>query len=177
MIATRPERVQIGGGCRWDVDVVCNGDGHVELGSDITFGYALAPTVGDGRILLQARTNEATVAVGDRTEFSNNVAVIANQLVRIGSDCLIGDMVSMFDSDFHELDPQMRLHRRQRTVSTALVGTTVVGNNVWLGSRVTLLRGTNIGDHSVIAAGAVVSGEIPTRVLAGGVPARVIRPL
>jgi acetyltransferase-like isoleucine patch superfamily enzyme len=177
MIATRPERVSIGERCRWDVDVVCNGEGHVELGSEIAFGYALAPIVGDGRILLQARTAEATVSVGDRTEFSNNVAVVANQLVRIGADCLIGDLVRVFDSDFHELDPELRLNRRQRTVSHALVSPTVIGDNVWLGSRVIVMRGASVGDHSVIAAGAVVSGEIPASVLAGGVPARVIRDL
>jgi acetyltransferase-like isoleucine patch superfamily enzyme len=177
MIATRPERVRVGERCRWDVDVVCNCEGRVELGSDISFGYALAPIIGDGTILLQARTAEATVSVGDRTEFSNNVAVVANQLVRIGTDCLIGDLVRIFDSDFHELDPELRLHRRQRAVSQALVSPTVIGDNVWLGSRVLVMRGTSIGDHSVIAAGAVVSGDIPARALAGGVPARVIRAL
>jgi acetyltransferase-like isoleucine patch superfamily enzyme len=177
IIATRPERVRVGERCRWDVDVVCNGEGHVELGSDITFGYALAPIIGDGRILLQARAAEATVSVGDRTEFNNNVAVLANQLVRIGADCLIGDLVRVFDSDLHELDPELRLTRRRRAVSHGLVSPTIIGDNVWLGSRVLVMRGASIGDHSVIAAGAVVSGDIPARVLAGGVPARVIRAL
>ena len=52
-----------------------------------------------------------------------------------------------------------------------------VGNNVWIGARVTLLPGVHIGEGSVIAAGAVVTKDIPAHVLAAGVPARVVRPI
>ncbi len=53
----------------------------------------------------------------------------------------------------------------------------VVGNGVWLASDVTVCGGVTIGDNAVIAAGAVVVSDIPSGVLAGGVPCRVIRPL
>ncbi len=52
-----------------------------------------------------------------------------------------------------------------------------IGRNVWIGMRAIVLKGATIGDGAVIAAGSVVTGDIPGNVLAGGVPARVIRPL
>lgn len=50
-----------------------------------------------------------------------------------------------------------------------------IGNNVWIGANATVLGGATIGDHSVIAAGAVVSGNVPPYTVVGGVPARKIR--
>src|SRR6185503_9856915 len=50
-----------------------------------------------------------------------------------------------------------------------------IEDDVWLAGRVSVLRGSRIGRGSVITAGSVVSGEIPSGVIAGGVPARVIR--
>ena len=51
------------------------------------------------------------------------------------------------------------------------------GKNVWLGANVTVLGGVTIGDNAVVAAGAVVTNDIPPNTLAAGVPARVIRAL
>lgn len=50
-----------------------------------------------------------------------------------------------------------------------------IGNDVWIGARVSLLEGVTIGDGAVIAAGAVVTENIPAYAIAGGVPARVIK--
>jgi FkbH-like protein len=52
-----------------------------------------------------------------------------------------------------------------------------IGNNVWLANRVTVLPGASIGDGSVVTAGSVVMGEIPAGVVAGGIPARILRRL
>jgi maltose O-acetyltransferase len=50
-----------------------------------------------------------------------------------------------------------------------------IGNNVWIGSRVMILKGASIGDNSVIAAMSVVTSAIPANCVAAGVPAKVIR--
>ena len=67
------------------------------------------------------------------------------------------------DSDAHSLDGLRR---------TAPV---VVGNHVWIGTRVTLLPGVTVGDCGVIAAGAVVTKDVPAGALVGGVPAKVLK--
>lgn len=50
-----------------------------------------------------------------------------------------------------------------------------IGRNVWIGANATVLPGVTIGDHAVIAAGAVVTKDVPANTVVGGVPAKVIR--
>ena len=50
-----------------------------------------------------------------------------------------------------------------------------IGNNVWMGGNVTILPGVTIGNNAIIAAGAVVTRDVPDNCMAGGVPAQVIR--
>ena len=50
-----------------------------------------------------------------------------------------------------------------------------IGNNVWIGSHTTILAGVTIGDNSVVAAGAVVTKDVPSNVVVGGVPAKIIK--
>ncbi len=53
----------------------------------------------------------------------------------------------------------------------------VIGNNVWIGAAATILPGVTIGDNAVVAAGAVVSRDVPASTIAAGVPARVLKRL
>lgn len=51
----------------------------------------------------------------------------------------------------------------------------VIGNDVWIGTRATIMGGVTVGDHSIIAAGAVVTKNVPEYAIVGGVPAKVIK--
>ena len=106
--------------------------------------------------------------VGARTIFGHHCTVGVNESVRIGDDCLIAEMVSIRDSDHVTTDPATP-YRTQGHVTSPVV----IGNNVWLGSRVVVTRGVHIGDNAVIGAGAVVTHDIPPNSLAVGIPARV----
>lgn len=86
--------------------------------------------------------------------------------VTLGDGCLIGHNVVFATLD-HRLDPARR--------ASMLPAPIVLGRNVWVGSNATILRGVTIGDNAVVAAGAVVAKDIPANVIAGGVPARIIR--
>lgn len=154
---------------KFNVPVRCDGAGKVILCERVSLGYSSAPRTGKGEILIQARSVDSIIKVGSNTSTSNNISLVAMQSIRIGKDCLIGDHVAIYDSDFHEIDPTTR------NQSTGISAPVVIADNVWIGSRVMVLKGVKIGRGSVIAAGSVVVRNIPENVIAAGIPAKVIR--
>lgn len=84
--------------------------------------------------------------------------------ISIGEDVAIADQVIIRDWDGHRL-----VGNRPDTLPIA------IGNHVWVGMRAIILKGVTIGDGAVIAAGAVVTKDVPPQTLAAGNPARPIR--
>jgi acetyltransferase-like isoleucine patch superfamily enzyme len=87
--------------------------------------------------------------------------------IEIGDDVLIGPRVSLITSG-HPLDPN---HRRRQIVAAPIV----IQRNVWLGAGAMVLQGVTVGEDSVVAAGAVVTRDVPSGTLVAGVPAQVVR--
>jgi acetyltransferase-like isoleucine patch superfamily enzyme len=164
-------RIRHDGRITLNVPLICDGFGRVSLGSDISIGYRLAAKLGDGQVRFQARSAGARISIGGGTSFSNNVQLFAEQSITIGARCLIGDAVLILDSDFHDLSAAGR-HSRP-----AITAPVVLEDNVFVGSRVIILKGVTIGKDSVIGAGSVVVRSIPPGVIAAGNPAKVIRNL
>jgi len=149
-------KAEIGPGCRFHVPLrVAGGRGLLQIGSGNSFGCSMAPCVGNGAILLQPRDPNSQIRIGCENWFSNNVAIVAMSRIEIGDGCQIGDQVAIYDCDFHEVDPN---HRNRSVGPTSPVR---VGNNVWLGSRVLILKGVTIGDNSVVGAMSLVTRSIP----------------
>ncbi|NLH15136.1 MAG: acyltransferase [Phycisphaerae bacterium] len=151
------------------VPLRCDGDGHVEIAEGSKMGGRNSVRYGDGTILLQARDPKSHIRIGKNCAFSNNVSIISMESVEIGDDCLIGELVSIMDSDFHGIDSDKR---RSDFVHSAPVK---LENNVWLGSRVIVQKGVTIGANSIITPNAVVTSSVPPNTIAGGIPAKVIR--
>ena len=86
--------------------------------------------------------------------------------IYIGDNCMIGHQV-VFATLNHMLEPDRRAGMRPGAIR--------LGKNVWVGSHATILAGVTVGDNAVIAAGAVVSKDVPADTVVGGVPARVIK--
>lgn len=80
-----------------------------------------------------------------------------------------GSTVVIFDSDFHEISPEMRHAGNGKTVPVK------IGRNVWIESRCIIMKWSTNGDNSIIGAGSVVCGTIPPRCIAAGIPAQKIR--
>ena len=148
---------------------VFDGDGIVKIGDNVTLGYALSPHFYDSYLLIQSRNKNSIISIGDNTMFSNDITIIAQSEIKIGERCLIGDRITIFDGDFHEVDPSTR------TRSNGKIASVNIGNNVWLGSLVTILKGVNIGDNSVIAANSVVTKDVPANTIVAGNPAIAVR--
>lgn len=103
-------------------------------------------------------------AIGDFTHFG------ASGGIEIGEDVIMGSYIS-FHSENHNFNDKERLIREQGVTSKGIK----LGNNIWVGAKVTFLDGCVIGDNCVIAAGAVVNGTFPNGVIIGGVPAKIIK--
>lgn len=111
---------------------------------------------------------EGCLEIGDGVFINYGSSIAAMQSIRIGAKCSIGTYAIIMDNNFHRIEPD----RRDEMPESAPV---VLEENVWLGSRVTILPGVTIGRDSVIGAGSVVTRSIPPQSLAAGVPARVIK--
>ena len=108
------------------------------------------------------------IEVGERFYANHNLVIQDGASVTFGDGVFIGPNVT-FTTAEHAIDPQMRKD------GIEIAKPIKVGNNVWLGAGVTVLAGVTIGDNSVIGAGSVVTKDIPSGVVAVGVPCKVLR--
>jgi acetyltransferase-like isoleucine patch superfamily enzyme len=114
--------------------------------------------------------HEGSVAVlGDRIWFSRGCTLSVHESVTIGDNSIFGEYVSIHDENHVTGGDDVPIaYRGFRTKPV------VIGQNVWVGAKATILAGVTIGDNAVIAANAVVARDVEPGVVAGGVPARVI---
>ena len=146
------------------------GLGKLYIGDRCVFGYKPGGRFYKGAIEIQARTKEASIHLGNNIFSNNNLFICSAGKITIGDNTLIGEGVTIMDFEAHGMQPDMRR-------KMGVVGEVVIGNNVWIGNVVTILKNTEIGDNSIVAAGAVVSGKFPPNVIIGGVPAKLIKTL
>lgn len=109
------------------------------------------------------------LTVGDRSQLGQNARL--GGAISIGDDCLMGpDVVMMATShEYGRLDIPINLQGESQEQEI------VIGNDVWIGTRVIILPGCRIGNQCIIAAGAVVTRSFPDKCIIGGVPARILK--
>lgn len=112
------------------------------------------------------------------TDFGKNIKIGENVFINacchfqdhggvaLGDGCQIGHQVV-----FATLNHGIEVENRQHTYPAPII----VGRHVWIGSNATICPGVTIGDHAIIAAGAVVTHDVAPNMIVGGVPARPIR--
>lgn len=101
--------------------------------------------------------------IGNGTYINRNTLVVCEKEIIIGKDCKIAWDVIIMDSDLHPIN------------SNPVIAKPVhIGDKVWIGCRVIILKGVSIGRGAVIAAGSVVTKNIPAHTIWGGSPARYI---
>ncbi|MBD2028212.1 acyltransferase [Leptolyngbya sp. FACHB-711] len=137
--------------------------------SDIEIEAAVA--LDRGVVLLSSgdRTAYSKIQIGGYTYINRNTFVDASLLITIGCHCAIGPNCYITDHDHGtnlDLPP---------LAQPLIAKPTHIGDRVWLGANVTVLKGVTIGADAVIGAGSVVTKDIPERVIAVGTPAKVLR--
>jgi acetyltransferase-like isoleucine patch superfamily enzyme len=124
------------------------------------------------RIIISTSFNN----VGKYIKIGNNVGIGEFAYLggggglEIGDDCIVGQYFSCHPENHNYIDAA-KLIRLQGVTRKGIV----VGKNCWIGSKVTILDGVTIGDNCVIAAGTVVTKDMPSNVVIGGVPGKIIK--
>jgi len=140
-------RISIGASCRFN-------SGHV------------SNLIGVNRPCIVATLAQgAEVEIGAHCGLSGTVIGCATRVV-LGDNVQCGANTLINDTDWHTDDP--------RTGPDAPV---TIGRGVWLGVNVTVLKGVSIGENTLVAAGSVVTRSLPANVVAGGVPAKILKHL
>jgi acetyltransferase-like isoleucine patch superfamily enzyme len=101
-----------------------------------------------------------------------NCVIVAKEKIIINKNCLVAEMVVIRDQD-HITE----IYAKGKTREEFNIEPIEIKNNVWIASKATILKGVSIGDHSVVAASAVVINDIPSFEVWGGVPAKFIKKL
>lgn len=114
------------------------------------------------------------IVIGKNCDFGMWNHISATNSIRIGDNLLTGKWVTIIDNSHGETDfatlqqpPLMRLVTSK--------GPIIIGNNVWIGDKATILPNVTIGDGAVIAANAVVTKDVPAYSVVAGIPAKVIK--
>lgn len=133
-------------------------EGTVEFCGKANMGQGSKISVGGG----------ATLVIGDNFTITAESSIIVNKRVVFGDDCLLSWDILCMDTDFH------RIYHNDKAINEN--SDVRIGNNVWIGCRTTILKGSSIPDDSVIGANSVVTGKFDkTNVIIAGNPAKVCK--
>ncbi|MCL6547010.1 MAG: hypothetical protein K6T61_17490 [Bryobacteraceae bacterium] len=152
--------VEIGAGTKLGVNATFRGDRNVISIGDACHLHGFVNVL----------CSDAYLKIGRRTTMvQGSIQLHEPGSIVFGEDCMISSQVYVSLSDIHPIYDRASGQRLNPAASVT------VGDHVWMGLRCLVMKGTEIGDGSVIAAGAIVSGEVPPNTIVAGVPARVVR--
>lgn len=147
---------------------------HIQLGqSVICRGILRCEDYSPGNIIIHH-----DVYIGD------DVIISCANKVEIGAYTLLAHGVQVFDNDSHPIDPDLRVRDyltilgrepgQRPLIPSAPI---YIGERCWIGINVLILKGVSIGNGSVVAAGSIVTSDVPQNTLVAGNPARVVKAL
>ena len=96
----------------------------------------------------------AKISIGDNCRI-NGAYIHAQKSIVIGKNCVIATGVNIIDSNGHQVKSL------NRTIGRDNPEDIIIGDNVWIGMNATILKGTMIGDNSIVTAGSVIKGIVP----------------
>ena len=150
-------------------------DGLCFIGPGVTFEIGRDARVRLGRWCwighgTKIRAHEGEVSIGAKTVMGQECTISAFQHVSIGRECIVADRVMLIDFDHGVVEVERPI--REQGIYKRDVR---VGHNVWIGYGVAILRGTTVGDNSVLGTSTIVTRDVPDNAVAAGVPVRVLR--
>lgn len=108
--------------------------------------------------------NHSEIIIGSNTAIGDRTEIHAGQRIEIGSGCNIAWNVCIMDRDYHKFNTPTEEFKPVK-----------IEDNVWIGCNCIILKGVTVGEGAVIAAGSVVTKDVPPKTLVGGNPAKVLK--
>jgi acetyltransferase-like isoleucine patch superfamily enzyme len=143
------------------------GEGAIHLGEGCIIGPYTTLSAG---VSPEQGLDGAVVTIGDRCVIGKGSGVVGHWRIEIGDDVWTGHHVYITDANHGYVDPDQPVGKQ-----FAAPRPVRIGSGSWLGHGALVLGGATIGEHVVVGAGAVVTGDLPDFSVAVGNPARVIR--
>lgn len=128
-----------------------------------------------GRMALSKQFSTPLLDVGDNVDIGWQTTIAVGSMVKIGHNVRIAGRCFLAGYPGHPLDAVARAKGESELDSQ--VGDIILEDDVWLASGVSVMPGVTIGSGTVVATGSVVTKDLPARVMAGGIPAKVIKPI
>lgn len=146
-------------------------DGLAALSPGIAFSTDVEVTLGNRAFLGRNGVFQGTgrVHVGARTYVGNYFDINCRSRIVIGEKCMLGNFVTVVDND-HGMLPGVDMGDQPLRCAPIMIS-----RNCWLGEKSTVLSGVTIGEGAVVAAGCVVTKDVPAGAIVAGIPAKVIR--
>ncbi len=121
------------------------------------------------------------ITIGHYTVIREGTYISADTEVKIGNYCFISSYVSIYDNNGHPVSPEKRrvqlekLHEEPINNYDAENGAVIIGDDVWIGMHSIILKNVIIGSGAIVAAGSVVTKDVPPQTIVAGNPARVVK--
>jgi len=148
----------------WYVDISGN---NIHIGHSFTAVGEAAQRIKIG--VWGRAPGEGRLTIGDAVLMSPGVRIACSDGIHIGDGVMMANGVYVTDSDWHGLYD--RVARAEQATPV------VIGANAWLGDGAKVLKGVTIGENSIVAAGAVVTRDVPANTVVAGNPAQVVKEL
>lgn len=146
--------------CRGGVKLYRGSDIHTVKGSTIEIGKSVSFYQ---NVKIDMQSAGAQVKIGDNSFINRSSKIFCKDMVHIGKRCAISWDVTIMDNDFHYINT----NDNSKPI--------YIGDDVWIGCHSLILKGVHIGDGAVVAAGSVVTKDVPPCSVVGGNPAKVVK--
>ncbi|MDQ6929623.1 MAG: acyltransferase [Candidatus Eremiobacteraeota bacterium] len=146
-------------------------NGLVAISRGITFGIDTKVRLG-ARVYLGHGGNfqgPGEIKIGEASYIGKFFSLNSRERISIGERCMLGNFVSIVDNN-HGTDVGSDMIGQPFTIAPV-----IIARNCWLGEKATILAGVHIGEGSIVAAGSVVTKDVPPNHIVAGVPAKIIR--